>query len=149
MKCRSPPRVHVESSDSAGGGAACSCATVALWETLWKSKEQPESSLALGSPGAECQWWPRGMSKDRNPMVCLKFLHLSCSLFAGSQGQWGARNFRPSEAEILLQPQGDSSRSAAPLCFPSWSSTRRQPSKLIGPAHVLLPLTCMQALHPY
>lgn len=105
MKCRSPPRVHVESSDSAGGGAACSCATVALWETLWKSKEQPESSLALGSPGAECQWWPRGMSKDRNPMVCLKFLHLSCSSFAGSQGQWGARNFRPSEAEILLQPQ--------------------------------------------
>lgn len=38
-----------------------------------KSKEQPESSMALGSPGAEYQWWPWGMSKDRNPMICLSF----------------------------------------------------------------------------
>lgn len=50
-----------------------------------------------------------------------KFLHLSCSGFLGVK----AGNFRPPETEILLQPKGAFSRSAAPLCFPSWSSMKR------------------------
>lgn len=56
-----------------------------------------------------------------------------------------SKEFQAAEAEILLQPN---SRSSAPLCFPNWSNTRSQPSKLRDPAHVLLPLTCVQALHP-
>lgn len=57
--------------------------------------------------------------RGQQPHGLPKFLHLSCSWFAGSQWHWGARNFRPSEAEILLQPKRVSSRSAAPLCFPT------------------------------
>lgn len=122
MKCRSPPRVHVESSDSAGGGAACSCTTVALWETLWKSKEQPESRLALGSPGAECQWWPRGMSKDRNPTVCLSFStcpvprlpEAKGSEVQGISGHLKLRScFNPRETPADLQPLSASPAGAA------------------------------------
>lgn len=136
-----------------------------LWQCWWwcslllyysgfignTAKKQRTAWIQLGTGEPWCRV-PVMAQRDvqgQEPCGMPKFLHLSCSSFAGRQGQWGARNFRPSEAEILLQPKGDSSRSAAPLCFPSWSSTRRQPSKLMGPAHVLLPLTCMQALHPY
>lgn len=140
------------------------CACGKLWQCWWwcslflyysgfrgdTKKKQRTAWIQLGteSPGAEYQWWPWGMSEGSNPVVCLSFSTCPVPGLLGSRGQWGARNFRPSEAEILLQPKGASSRSAAPLCFPSWSSTRRQPSKLMGPAPVRLPLTCMQALHP-
>lgn len=67
MKCRSPPRVHVESSDSAGGGAACSCTTVALEETPRKSKEQPESSLALGALVQSTSDGPEGCQRTATP----------------------------------------------------------------------------------
>lgn len=59
--------------------------------------------LGTGSPGAEYQWWPWGMSENSNPVVCLSFSTCPVPGLLGSQGQWGARNFRPPGDPISTQ----------------------------------------------
>lgn len=113
MKCRSPFWVQVESSDCAGDGGGAWFHTAVAFSTVlqkmpWKSKEQPEFCLVLGSPGAIRV--PVMSLRDvgqQQPHCMPKFRHLSYSCSAEkpravrSKGIWSPET----EAEILLQPE--------------------------------------------
>lgn len=109
-------------------------------------KKQSTAWIQLGTEEPWCRV-PVEALRDvwgQKPHGMPTFHHLSCSWFVGNQG----REFQAAWNWDPTSTQGASSRSANLLCFPSWSSTRRQPSKLMGPAHMLLPLISVQALHP-